>query len=418
MKLPIQKLFPMTALGGAAAGACVLAVATLVSGQGTPPKKTTRADIDAHIVKPALLEATSDRVAGLKSPEGFRIAPFATLQNPRMMAVTPDGTVYVSQREPGNLVMLKDTNGDGVADVKKIVAERKQLHGLALRGNTLYFTTVKEVLSARIKPDGTLETPRLLIKDLPDGGQHPNRTIAFDPDGMLYISVGSTCNACEETSEESATMLRANPDGTNRKIYASGLRNTIGFGWHPTSKRMWGFDHGIDWLGDDDQKEELNEIVGGRRYGWPYVFADGKPNLADDPPKGYTYESWAKTSREPDLLYTAHSAPLQMAFYAGSQFPAEYKNDAFVAMRGSWNRKPPSGYEVVRVKFDPTGKPVSLTPFLTGFLLPGGEKGGGDDEVGHFARLAGVAVAKDGALLVGDDTNGVIYRVSYGGGKP
>ncbi|MBC8134335.1 MAG: sorbosone dehydrogenase family protein [Fibrella sp.] len=418
MRLPIHKPFPMPALVAAVAGGCLLTAATLVSGQGTPPKRTTRADIDAHIVKPALMEATPERVARLNLPEGFRVAPFAKLENPRMMAVTPDGTVYVSQREPGNVVMLKDTNGDGVADVERIVAKRKQLHGLALRGKTLYFTTVKEVLSAPIKSDGTLGMPRLLIKDLPDGGQHPNRTIGFGPDGMLYISSGSTCNACEETSDESATILRANPDGTNRKIYASGLRNTIGFGWHPTSRRMYGFDHGIDWLGDDDQKEELNEIVGGKRYGWPYVFADGKPNLADDPPKGYTYDSWARTSREPELLYTAHSAPLQMAFYTANQFPAEYKNDAFVAMRGSWNRKPPSGYEVVRVKFGPTGKPVSLTPFLSGFLVQGAESGSTEGEVGHFARLAGVAVAKDGALLVGDDTNGVIYRVSYSGGKP
>jgi len=170
-------------------------------------------------------------------------------------------------------------------------------------------------------------------------------------------------------------------------------------------------DHGIDWLGDNDQREELNEIVEGAKYGWPWVYADSKINPHPKPPPAFTAEEIARMSKEPLLLYTAHSAPLQMAFYTGAMFPAEYRNDAFVAMRGSWNRTPPSGYEVVRVRFDQGGRPTAVEPFLTGFLVKGGAPDGKD---GHFARLAGLAVAKDGALLVGDDTNNVIYRVSSG----
>jgi Raf kinase inhibitor-like YbhB/YbcL family protein len=251
----------------------------------------------------------------------------------------------------------------------------------------------------------------MIISDLPDAGQHPNRTMAIK-NGKLYISVGSTCNACDESNEESATMLVTDLDGKNRKIYASGLRNTIGFGWHPVSNKLFGMDHGIDWLGDDEQMEELNEITEGKKYGWAYVYADGKINPQDDPPAdlGLTSEDWAQQSVNPVLMYTAHSAPMQMLFYTGSQFPAEYRNDAFVAMRGSWNRIPPSGYEVVRIHFDDAGNPQRFEPFLTGFLVKGGSPNGKD---AHFARIAGIAQTRDGSILVSDNTNNIIYRVAY-----
>jgi Raf kinase inhibitor-like YbhB/YbcL family protein len=385
----------------------------LTSVVGGQEKKTTDVSVQGHVYEPAKLEPSDELVARLRVPEGFRVQKFAELQNPRMLAVGPDGTVYVSQREPGTVAMLKDTDGDGVADVQRVVAEKEMAHGLVVHEGKLYIAAVKEVFVADIKQDGTLGPPQTLIKDLPDGGQHPNRTLAVGPDRMLYITSGSTCNECHETNPESATVLRAALDGRTRKVFASGLRNTIGFDWHPVSKKLYGMDHGIDWLGDDDQREELNELVEGAKYGWPYVYADSKLNPHNEPPKklGLTNEDWARQSKEPLLLYTAHSAPMQMAFYTGSMFPAEYRNDAFVAMRGSWNRKPPSGYEVVRVRFDQTGKPTGIEPFLTGFLVPNGAPDGKD---GQFARLAGVAVARDGALLVSDDTNNTIYRVSYG----
>jgi glucose/arabinose dehydrogenase len=225
---------------------------------------------------------------------------------------------------------------------------------------------------------------------------------------MLYITVGSTCNCCLEKSPESATILRAKADGSDRKVFAKGLRNTLGFGWHPKTKEMWGMDHGSDWLGDDVPQEELNKLEEGKHYGWPLVYEDRKVIPLKDTPEAELQE-FAKKTEPPALGYQAHSAPIQMTFYTGDQFPAEYRNDAFVCMRGSWNRKPPAGYEVVRIRFDPSGKPVKFEQFLTGFLLKGPE---------HFARLAGIAQARDGSLFVGDDTNGVIYRVTYDKGKP
>ena len=387
---------------------CFLTLITISYGQ----KKTTDVQITGHVYEPAKLAPTVARIKTLKLPNGFQISKFAEIANPRMLAVSGDGTIYVSQRTPGTLTMLKDADGDGAADVQMVVAEKKMMHGVAIDGKKMYLVTVKEVFVTDIKPDGTLGELRMIIDDLPDGGQHPNRTIAVK-NGKLYISVGSTCNACNETDKESATILTTDLNGKNRKIYASGLRNTIGFGWHPTSGKMFGMDHGIDWLGDNDQPEELNELIEGKKYGWAYAYADGKINPQDEVPAelGLTNEDWAKQSVNPVMMYTPHAAPMQMTFYTGSQFPAEYKNDAFIAFRGSWNRVPPAGYEVVRIKFDKSGKPTAFEPFLTGFLVKGGAPDGKD---GQFARIAGTAQLKDGSMLVSDDTNNIIYRVWYG----
>ncbi len=332
-----------------------------------------------------------------------------------MLAVAPDGTVYVSQRDAGTLTMLKDTDSDGVADVQKVVATKPMLHGIALNDGKAYIVTVKELYVADIKPDGTLGELKMLLDDLPDAGQHPNRTIAVH-NKQLYVSVGSTCNACDESNKENATMLRLNLDGTNRKIYASGLRNTIGFGWHPATGKMFGWDNGMDWFGDNDSEEEFNELVENQKYGWPYVYAKSELNPHNKPPAplGLTNEDWARQSREPALLNTAHSAGIELTFYTGAMFPSEYKNDAFIALRGSWNRNPPSGYEVARIHFDASGKPSKIESFLSGFLVKGGAPDGKD---ANFARLAGVAQARDGALLVSDDTNNIIYRVTYNAGN-
>jgi glucose/arabinose dehydrogenase len=168
-------------------------------------------------------------------------------------------------------------------------------------------------------------------------------------------------------------------------------------------------DHGIDWLGDNDQPEEVNELKEGKQYGWPYIYADGKKNPQDEPPGKVSLDEWKKMSTEPTLLYTAHSSPLQLTFYTGTQFPEAYRGGAFIAMRGSWNRNPPSGYEVAYITFDKAGQATKIEPFATGWLVkqPGGS-------FAHMGRLAGCAIAKDGSLLVSDDKNGVIYRISYG----
>ncbi len=366
---------------------------------------TTTAQVAGYVYNPAVTMASADNVKQLKVPAGFTVAKFADgLGKPRILVVSAAGNVYVSDREAGVVMMLKDTNGDGVSDSKQTVATIKQAHGLFIRNNKMYLTGVREIYTADINADGSLGQPKMIISNLPDGGQHPNRTLAFGPDNKMYITVGSTCNACAEPNTMNATIVQANEDGSNMVVYAKGLRNTIGFGWHPTTGEMWGMDHGIDWLGDNDQQEELNQIKQNASYGWPYIYGNGKYNPQPRPTGDTTYQQLLKLSTLPSLTYQAHSAPMQMAFYTAAKFPAEYKNDAFVAMRGSWNRSSPVGYKVVRVHFE-NGKPVRFDDFLTGFLL--------NNNKSEFGRPVGVAVHTDGSLLVSDDTNGVIYRVTH-----
>lgn len=371
----------------------------------------TQETIKIQVLKPDKIEATTERIAQLKLPEDFVIHPFAMqLKNVRVIATTPDNRVFFTRRDQADLLMLEDLNADGRADgPARVVARRAGLHGIAIRDRRIYLVTVKELFAADLQPDGTLGSLKLLFGDLPDSGQHANRTIAFGPDGMLYLSVGSTCNACNESNPESATILRISPDGQQRTIFATGLRNTIGFDWELKTGEMWGFDHGIDFLGDDQQPEELNRIRRGSMYGWPHVFGERGINPQSTPVGGIEKEQWRAMSIPMAMGHTAHSAPMQMHFYTGSSFPADYQGDAFVTFRGSWNRDPPSGYEVARVRFR-NGLPTSIEPFISGFLTDAGKT--------HFARPMGLAQMADGSLLVGDDANGVIYRVTYKGGSP
>lgn len=375
------------------------------------PEERDKIAILTHIHEPTPRAPLPGDTAALKVPEGFTVSRFAErLGNLRMLAIAPNGDIYASRRSSGDVILLRDANDDGRADGDPvIVARRSGAHGLAIHDGKLYLATVKEVFVGDIMVDGTIGALTLIIGDLPDSGQHPNRTIAVGPDDMLYISVGSTCDACQESNPENATILRSSLDGKSRTIFASGLRNTIGFGWHPTTGELWGLDHGIDNLGDELQQEELNSIQAGKTYGWPYVYGvEEGVNPQDEPPGGIPAATWAEMSEPAVLGYAAHAAPMQMAFYAGGPFPNAYDGDAFVAFRGSWARQQPLGYEVARVRFD-NGRARAIEPFLTGFLVDGGQT--------QTARLAGLAVARDGSLLVGDDENGLLYRVSYDGGR-
>ena len=380
----------------------------LVFAQGADVK-TADVEVVGHVVEPVQLPPAADDLSVLRVPAGFEVNVFAReLENPRMLAVAASGDVYVTRRKVGDVLLLRDTDGDGAADEQTVIANRPGMHGIAITGDTLYLTTVKDLYLAKIQADGTLDSLRLLLDDLPDGGQHPNRMVIVGPDKYLYVTAGSTCNACDEPNPENATMLRISPDGKSRTIYASGLRNTIGYAFEPTSGRLYGMDHGIDWLGDNEQHGELNEIVRGKGYGWPYVYADNQYNPADYPPDGVTMEDWADRSAPAIGRYVPHAAPMQLDFYEGTAFPEDYRGDAYITMRGSWNRNPPAGYEVVRIKFE-EGKPVGFEPFVQGFVMQDG------DEWGHRGRLCGLVQAGDGSLLFTDDTNGVIYRVSYTG---
>ncbi|HLU05483.1 MAG TPA: YbhB/YbcL family Raf kinase inhibitor-like protein [Woeseiaceae bacterium] len=385
------------------------------------PDPLTRFEVKGHVYEPQAVSPTDARIEQLSLPSGFRIHRFAEgLNNPRMLAVAEDGTVYVTQRKPGNLVMLRDLDDDGVADVQKVVLEIKDLHGIFIDGTSIYLVDVNRIHAGTLLSDGGIADLQVISRGIPEAGQHPNRTLNMSPDGVLYVTIGSTCNACAETSPEYATISSVDLVTGERSIFASGLRNTLGFDWHPPSGLLYAMDQGIDWLGNEEQSEELNLIVEDGRYGWPYVYDDDELNPQDEP-LYVTQLRWAELSEEPVAGYDAHAAAMQMIFYEGEQFPGEYSNHAFVAMHGSWNRRPPSGYEVVRLKFDSSGDFYGFEPFVTGFLvpqpnreppLPGAQRLPAE---GFIGRPTGVATAGDGSLLISDDSNNMIYRVSYGG---
>lgn len=389
------------------ASALVL-VATPALAQSSP-EDNDKQPVQAHFYELTPLKPGPDFAASLKLPRGYRAAVWASgLGNSRVMVVAPDGSVYVSRRSEADIIRLVDANRDGRADgPPTVIVNRPGLHGLTIHDGMLYFMTAREVFRAALRTDGGIGRVETLINDLPDAGQHLNRTLAVGPDKMLYISAGSTCNACDESSQENATLIRASLDGKTRRVWASGLRNTIGFGWHPRTGELWGWDQGIDWLGNDLQREELNKIERGKRYGWPYVFEDGKRNPQDEPPGGLTAAQWAAASTNPVLMHVAHSAGMQMTFHPGGGFGPDVAGDAFVALRGSWNRKPASGYELARIRFDANGQATRIETFVSGFMSR--------DGTGQYGRPCGVAVMRDGSILLSDDANGVIYRITYDG---
>jgi glucose/arabinose dehydrogenase len=367
------------------------------------------ATVEGHALRPTLVPFDDARLARLKVPTGFAVSVFARdLEHPRMLAVDGDGAVYVTRPNEGDVVVLRPDD-DGKLVRSTLVSGLPGVHGIALRGREVFLATPQRVVAVSL--DAPAAAPRLVLDGLPDGAQHPNRSIAFGPDGALYVSVGSSCNACVETNPEHATLLRADAESGKRSTWATGLRNTIGFDWHPKSGALFGMDHGTDWLGDDTPPEELNEIREGKDYGWPFCFADRRINPNMDEPKGRAAEradtkaKYCEKSEPPALGTTAHAAPIAMLFYDGKSFPEAYQSAAFVALHGSWNRAPASGFGVAAIHFE-GDRPVRFEEFLTGFLL--------EDGTTQFGRPAGLAVAPDGALLVSDDANGVIYRVSYG----
>ena len=336
-------------------------------------------------------------------PSGFSVEVFATgITGARMLAIADDGTVYVTRPAAGEVAMLRPAGGSSVPAAVGMPG----VHGIAIHDHRVYLATTREVSVADIQNDGSLGQRTVIVSNLPDGGQHAARTIGIGPDNMLYISVGSDCNACGEPDGEHATMLRAPLAGLSsspREVFARGLRNTIGFDWSPQSLELWGMDNGIDYIGDEDPPEELNRIVQGGDYGWPFRFGNNRVNRLFDRVR-ISQAEFEKPTSAPALIYAAHAAPIGMVFYTGTQFPAEYQGSAFVAFHGSWNRANPTGYKVARVVFK-DGTPDRFEDFLTGFLVANG--------AAQIGRPAGLAVAKDGALLVSDDSNGVIYRITY-----
>jgi len=358
---------------------------------------------------PRQLAYSDALLARLRLPTGFRVAVFARgVTDARVIALGPNGVIYVSQPDQGQVTALWD-HGQGYATTRRVVASRLDgVHGLAVRGNQLFLATPTRLYVAAIRADGTLGAPRPILGTLPAGGRHPHRTLGFGPDGLLYLSVGSHCNDCVESNPDYAGILQMRADGSRIRVFCRGLRNTMGFAWHPVSHAMWGMDQGSDYRGPNDPPEELNRLVDGGHYGWPWCYGNRQVDShTEGHPPGMTKAQLCATTQPSVLNYQAHSSPIQLAFYTGRQFPAAYRNDAFITFHGSWNRSPAVGYKVVRVRFNGKGAPIGFEDFLTGFLT--------DNGAAQFGRPAGLAVAPDGVLLVGDDSQGLIYRITYHG---
>jgi putative membrane-bound dehydrogenase-like protein len=332
-------------------------------------------------------------------PAGFEIQIFASdLGTPRHMAVSPAGDLFVADMGGGKVFVLPDKDGDGKADQKIIFAEGlKGPHSIAFFEDGVYISVLDGVVRFTDK-DGDLkgEDKKVLVSGLPTGG-HSTKTISFGPDGKMYVSVGSSCNVCEERDPRRAAILQYNADGTGEKIFAKGLRNSVGLTWHPQTQELWAADNGRDMLGDDLPPEEINIIKEGGHYGWPYCYGDQKPN-----PEFKDRVDFCKKTIPPVISLQAHSAPLGLTFYTGNQFPEEYQGNLFVAFHGSWNRTVPTGYKVIRIKFK-DGQPEKIEDFATGWLQGSSAWG----------RPVDVVVGKDGALYVSDDKGGVIYRIFY-----
>ncbi|MFZ3063104.1 MAG: PQQ-dependent sugar dehydrogenase, partial [Actinomycetota bacterium] len=243
-----------------------------------------------------------------------------------------------------------------------------------------------------------ISSPQVLVPDLPSNGGHFTRTLGFGPDGKMYVSVGSSGNVVEEKDPRRAAILQFNDDGTGGRIYAKGLRNAVGFTWHPITKEMWATENGRDRLGDDLPPDEINIVGDGGDYGWPYAYGNRIPDPAFNDPKRV-----AKTL-PPKIEIQAHSAPLGLRFYDADSFGPEYKDDLFVAFHGSWNRTVPTGYKVVRyhLKGKRKDEVEFQTDFITGWLTPQGALG----------RPVDIIVGADKALYISDDKAGTIYRVS------
>lgn len=378
------------------------------SGAGGDAGGAGQGGADRNVFRPEELPFDAEAFAALELPDGFAINVYRTgLGQARMLGVHGEH-VYVTQPMQGNVLRLVDTDEDGVAEAQAVVASNlPMVHGIAFHEDEVFLANVHSVYHGSVEADGSFGTLTEIISDLPDGGQHALRTLGVGPDDLLYISVGSDCDACPETNPEHATLLRSTLAGQAagaRTILASGLRNTIGFGWHPVTDALWGMDHGSDWRGNDLPPEELNAIVAGKDYGWPYCYGNREPDPIIQDPPGSTKAAYCAATEPPVLLNQAHQAPIGMAFYTGSSFPARYLNGAFVAFHGSWNRKPATGYRVAFIAFE-GGQPQAIEDFVDGFLIQEG--------TATFGRPAGIAIAPDGALLFTDDTNGIVYRVQY-----
>ena len=352
-------------------------------------------------------------LTSLVLPAGFHAEVFAeNVGNARMMALGPQGTVFVGSQNAGRVYAIVDRDGDHKADrVVTIASGLSQPNGVAIRNGALYVATTSQILRFD-DIEAHLDTPpaRFVVRDsLPNPNQgHTWKFIAFGPDDMLYMSVGSTCNICAPAAM-TAAIVRMKPDGSGMEVFAEGVRNSVGFDWHPVTHELWFTDNGRDMLGDDVPNDELNIAhKAGLHFGFPYCH---QGDVADPQ---FGSQRACSTTESPVQKLGAHVAAIGFTFYTGDMFPARYKNAAIIAQHGSWNRSTPSGYRVMVALTD--GRRVTgYEPLVDGFL-PGsgsGTAGGRGATAAATGRPADVLQMSDGSILISDDRGNRLIRVSY-----
>ena len=348
----------------------------------------------------------------LTAPPGFSITklPFS-VPKARQLALTENGTLIVGSRKSGNVYAIPNALTAANPKVITLFSDLNEPSGLALENGDLYIAAVSKVLRVNDIEDHLKANPEfdVVTDTLPKKAHHGWKYIKFDEDGMLYVPVGAPCNICLSKDKRFATMLRMDPTTGATEIIAEGLRNVVGFAWHPESKDLWVSNNGRDILGDDIPADELNVIPAKNtktlHFGYPFVHSNNAseaPGIIKDPKFGDHADAAKYDFKPAAVRIQAHSAPIGMTFYTGEQFPAQYKNALFVAERGSWNRSSKVGYQLTVMTMDAAGKPV-YEPFIYGWLE--GEEAWG--------RPNDVLQTKEGHLLVSDDTAGAVYLVRY-----
>jgi len=340
--------------------------------------------------------------AKLKVPKGFKIEVYVSgIANARSLRIGDKGTVFVSNRVLDKVYAVVDKGSQREAKILASGLDRP--NGLAFKDGTLYIaegTKISKLDAIEDKLDNP-GTPVVIYSDLPNHQSHGWKFIAIGPDNKLYVPVGSPCNICEPPAAN-AQLRRINLDGSGMEVVARGIRNTVGFDWHPVSKELYFTDNGRDWLSEDLPNDELNRITKvGQHFGYPYCH---QGNFTD------REMGWGRSCDEfekPVALLGPHAAALGMRFYTGSMFPSEYKNAIFIARHGSWNKTKKIGGDVIVVKLNKDGTVKSWQPFLTGFL----------ENNQYSGRPVDVQMMKDGSLLVSDDYAGAVYRITYGEGR-
>lgn len=336
----------------------------------------------------------------IKLPPGFKIEIYAdNLPGARSMAFGEKGTLFVGTRTVGDVYAVVDTDANQKADKSYTIATNLTApNGVAFRNGSLYLAEIFRITRFDDIEDHLADPPKpvLVNQQLPREGHHGWKFIKFGPDDKLYVPVGAPCNVCEKDDKRYASILRMNPDGRGIELFASGIRNTVGFDWHPDTKELWFTDNGRDNLGDNQPPDELNHASKAKmHFGFPYCHGG---TIRDPEFRKYPCQAFTPPAQK----LGPHVAALGMRFYTGKMFPEEYRNQIFIAEHGSWNRSAKLGYRVMLVKLE-GDKVVSYEPFAEGWLQ--GDKAWG--------RPVDVQIAPDGALLVSDDQAGVIYRISY-----